>query len=54
MSQSYRGIFGAVFILSERLLCAAAVFLIYYYCYAILGMELFSKYNLESCCKCVH
>ena len=51
LRKRYRDVFGTVFILADRLLCAGIVFLILYYAYSIVGMELFAQYDLTNCCQ---
>ena len=51
LRKRYRDVFGTVFILAQRLMCAGVVFLILYYSYAIVGMEVFAEYDLTNCCK---
>ena len=51
LRKRYRDVFGTVFILAQRLFCALIIFLILYYCYAIVGMELFAEFDLTNCCK---
>ncbi|KAK4010715.1 two pore calcium channel protein 1 [Daphnia magna] len=51
LRKRYRDVFGTIFILGQRLLCAGIVFLILYYAYSIVGMELFAEYDLTNCCK---
>lgn len=40
-----------MFIIMKRFGSVSVVILIVYYFYAIIGMELFSKYDLRDCCK---
>ncbi|CAG2184314.1 unnamed protein product, partial [Oppiella nova] len=48
----YSDIMGAfIFIIVKRFVSLSIVVLIVYYMYAILGMELFSAYDLTNCCK---
>ncbi|XP_046456240.1 two pore calcium channel protein 1-like [Daphnia pulex] len=51
LRKRYRDVFGTIFILGQRLLCAGIVFFILYYAYSIVGMELFAEYDLTNCCK---
>ena len=51
LRKRYRDVFGTVFILAQRLVCAGVVFMILYYAYAIVGMGLFAEYDLTNCCK---
>lgn len=51
LRKRYRDVFGTVFILGHRLVCAGVVFLILYYGYSIVGMELFAEYDLKNCCQ---
>ena len=48
----FKDIMGAfIMIIVKRFVNLSIVVLIVYYMYAILGMELFSTYNLQNCCK---
>jgi len=51
LRKRYRDVFGTVFILAQRLVSAGIVFLICYYAFSIVGMELFAQYDLTNCCK---
>ena len=48
----FQDIMGAfIFIIVKRFVSLSIVVLIVYYIFAILGMELFSAYDLKNCCK---
>ncbi|KAG1714271.1 Two pore calcium channel protein 1 [Nymphon striatum] len=51
MKKRYRDVFGTVFILLSRLVSVAIVLVITYYFFAVIGMELFSHYNMVNCCQ---
>ncbi|ODM99706.1 Two pore calcium channel protein 1 [Orchesella cincta] len=51
LKKRYRDVFGTIFILIPPMSSAASVILILYYFFAIIGMELFSDYNLVNCCN---
>ena len=48
MKKSFRDVFGTCLMLLPRMLQACGVLLIVYYFYAIIGMELFAKYNMKN------
>lgn len=51
LRKRYRDVFGTVFILAQRMVSAVIVFLICYYAFSIVGMEVFAQYDLTNCCK---
>jgi two pore calcium channel protein 1 len=52
LKKRYRDIMGTfIYIMMKRFGSVSVVVLIVYYFFAILGMELFSKYDLIDCCK---
>ncbi|XP_076345676.1 two pore calcium channel protein 1-like isoform X2 [Tachypleus tridentatus] len=51
MNRRYRDVLGTVFIVLPRFGSVALVLLIVYYFFAIIGMELFSDFNMTNCCK---
>ncbi|XP_022243090.1 two pore calcium channel protein 1-like isoform X1 [Limulus polyphemus] len=51
MNRRYRDVLGTVFIVLPRFGSVALVLLIVYYFFAIIGMELFSDFNMINCCK---
>lgn len=53
LKKRYRDIFGTVVILSPLMCSTAIVMLVMYYFFAIIGMELFSQYDMRNCCKLV-
>ena len=50
LKKRYRDIFGTLVLLSPLMWSTAIVMLVVYYFFAIIGMELFSKYDLRNCC----
>ncbi|KAF2897307.1 hypothetical protein ILUMI_08868 [Ignelater luminosus] len=50
LKKRYRDIFGTVVLLSPLMLSTSIVMLVMYYFFAIIGMELFSQYDLRNCC----
>ncbi|GJQ79890.1 hypothetical protein Trydic_g18337 [Trypoxylus dichotomus] len=50
MKKRYRDIFGTLVLLSPLMWSTAIVMMVVYYFFAIIGMELFSKYDLKNCC----
>ncbi|XP_066986561.1 two pore channel protein 1-like isoform X2 [Macrobrachium rosenbergii] len=46
----YRDVFQTLFILLPRVLSAIVVIVITYYFFAVIGMELFSQYEMKNCC----
>lgn len=50
LKKRYRDIFGTLVLLSPLMWSTAIVMMVMYYFFAIIGMELFSKYNLRNCC----
>ncbi|CAH0546809.1 unnamed protein product [Brassicogethes aeneus] len=50
LKKRYRDIFGTLVLLSPLMCKTAIVMLVMYYFFAIIGMELFSQYNLVDCC----
>lgn len=50
LKKRYRDIFGTLVLLSPLMWSTAVVMMVMYYFFAIVGMELFSKYDLRNCC----
>ncbi|KRT86811.1 ion channel, partial [Oryctes borbonicus] len=50
LKKRYRDIFGTLVLLSPLMWSTAIVMMVVYYFFAIIGMELFSKYDLRNCC----
>lgn len=50
LKKRYRDIFGTVVLLSPLMWSTTVVMLVMYYFFAIIGMELFSQYDLRNCC----
>lgn len=50
LKRRYRDVLGTLFIILPRFLSVALVLVIVYYYFAIIGMELFSGYNMVNCC----
>ncbi|XP_028167785.1 two pore calcium channel protein 1-like, partial [Ostrinia furnacalis] len=50
LKKRYRDVFGTLVLLSPLMSSAGCVMLVVYYFFAIIGMELFSQYNLRNCC----
>ncbi|XP_065173158.1 two pore channel protein 1-like isoform X2 [Atheta coriaria] len=50
LKKRYRDIFGTLVLLSPLMWSTAIVMLVMYYFFAIVGMELFAKYDLRNCC----
>jgi len=51
MKKRFRDVFGTAVILFPHLVSTVIVLLLLYYFFAIIGLELFSSYNLLNCCK---
>ncbi|XP_030757236.1 two pore calcium channel protein 1-like isoform X2 [Sitophilus oryzae] len=51
IKKRYRDIFGTLVLLSPLMWSTAIVMMVMYYFFAILGMELFSEFNLRNCCE---
>jgi len=51
MKKRFRDVFGTAVILLPHLVSTVIVLLLLYYFFAIIGLELFSSYNLLNCCK---
>lgn len=51
LKKRYRDIFGTLVLLSPLMCSTAIVMLVMYYFFAIIGMELFSHYDMRNCCK---
>ncbi|XP_071448178.1 two pore calcium channel protein 1-like [Hetaerina americana] len=51
LKKRYRDVFGTLLLLVPHMGCAALVFAILYYAFAVVGMEFFSGYNMANCCK---
>ena len=47
----FRDVFGTALILLPHLVSTVIVLLLFYYFFAIIGMEIFSSYDLTNCCK---
>ncbi|XP_067137462.1 two pore calcium channel protein 1-like [Centruroides vittatus] len=50
LKRRYRDVLGTLFIILPRFLSVALVLVVVYYFFAIIGMELFSNYNMKNCC----
>ncbi|XP_018562124.1 two pore calcium channel protein 1 isoform X2 [Anoplophora glabripennis] len=50
LKKRYRDIFGTLVLLSPLMWSTAVVMMVMYYFFAIIGMELFSQYDLRNCC----
>lgn len=50
LKKRYRDIFGTMVLLSPLMWSTAIVMMVMYYFFAIIGMELFSEYDLRNCC----
>lgn len=50
LKKRYRDIFGTLVLLSPLMWSTAIVMMVMYYFFAIIGMELFSQYDLRNCC----
>ncbi|VEN34802.1 unnamed protein product [Callosobruchus maculatus] len=50
LKKRYRDIFGTLVLLSPLMWSTAVVMMVMYYFFAIIGMELFSEYDLRNCC----
>ncbi|XP_042890953.1 two pore calcium channel protein 1-like [Penaeus japonicus] len=50
MRKRYRDVFQTLVILLPRVMSAIVVIIITYYFFAIIGMELFSQYDMKNCC----
>ncbi|CAG9815106.1 unnamed protein product [Phaedon cochleariae] len=50
LKKRYRDIFGTLVLLSPLMSSTAVVMMVMYYFFAIIGMELFSQYDLRNCC----
>ncbi|XP_077289206.1 two pore calcium channel protein 1-like [Arctopsyche grandis] len=50
LKKRYRDVFGTLVLLSPLMSSAACVMLVMYYFFAIVGMELFSSYDMRNCC----
>eukprot|EP00092_Neocalanus_flemingeri_P018250 GFUD01019751.1.p1 GENE.GFUD01019751.1~~GFUD01019751.1.p1 ORF type:complete len:800 (-),score=175.20 GFUD01019751.1:41-2440(-) len=51
MKKRFRDVFGTALILLPHLVSTVIVLQLLYYFFAIIGMELFSSYDLTNCCK---
>ncbi|KAL1440764.1 hypothetical protein MTO96_009300 [Rhipicephalus appendiculatus] len=51
LKKSYHDVLGTVFILMPRFASVGVVLVIVYYFFAIIGIEVFSQYVMEDCCK---
>lgn len=51
LKKSYHDVLGTVFILMPRFVSVGLVLVIVYYFFAIIGIEVFSQYVMEDCCK---
>ncbi|XP_065205585.1 two pore calcium channel protein 1-like [Planococcus citri] len=51
MKKRYRDIIGTVALLSPLIKSAFIVMIVVYYFFAIIGMELFARYDMRDCCK---
>ncbi|XP_053616842.1 two pore channel protein 1-like isoform X2 [Plodia interpunctella] len=50
MKKRYRDVFGTLVLLSPLMSSAGCVMLVMYFFFAVIGMELFSSYDLKNCC----
>lgn len=50
LKKRYRDIFGTLVLLSPLMWSTAIVMMVMYYFFSIIGMELFSQYDLRNCC----
>lgn len=50
MRKRYRDVFQTLLILLPRISSAIIVIIITYYFFAIIGMEVFSQYDMKNCC----
>ncbi|KAJ8954129.1 hypothetical protein NQ318_005723 [Aromia moschata] len=50
LKKRYRDIFGTLVLLSPLMWSTGIVMMVMYYFFAIIGMELFSQYDLRNCC----
>lgn len=50
LKKRYRDVFGTLVLLTPLMSSAGCVMLVMYYFFAIIGMELFSGYDLRNCC----
>nr|XP_045614492.1 two pore channel protein 1-like isoform X1 [Procambarus clarkii] len=50
MRKRYRDVFQTLVILTPRIISAIVVIIIIYYFFAVIGMELFSNYDMKNCC----
>lgn len=48
--QRYRDVFQTLVLLLPRITSAVIIIIITYYFFAVVGMELFSKYDMKNCC----
>merc|ERR1719319_93808 len=51
IKKRFRDVFGTAGILVPQLFSVSVVMFLIYYFFAIIGMELFSKYDLKNCCQ---
>lgn len=51
IKKRYRDVFGTLVIISPLMLSTLIVMLVLYYFFAIIGMELFSGYDMKNCCQ---
>lgn len=51
IKKRFRDVFGTAAILVPQLFSVSIVMILIYYFFAIIGMELFSQYDLKNCCK---
>lgn len=50
LKSRYREVLGTVSVLGDRMFNIAIVMILLFYSFAIVGMELFSKYDMKNCC----
>ena len=50
VKKRFRDVFGTFVILLPRLNSALVILFLVYYFFGVIGVEVFSKYNLENCC----
>ncbi|CAD5121090.1 DgyrCDS9630 [Dimorphilus gyrociliatus] len=51
LKSRYREVLGTVSVLGDRMFNIAIVMILLFYSFAIVGMELFSKYEMKDCCR---
>lgn len=51
IKRRYRDVLGTFFVIFSRLVSISITIMMLYYCFAIIGMEMFGHVNLTNCCK---